>query len=192
MDLYNATDDRFKSMEKGKMSSMEHRKYLRQEKAKGDKKQAVLIGEGISPNPHHFAVKTDVFMPVDKKVTCPFCLGLQPFNLFLTSTKKGISRSIAKCPLCHQGFKLETLMKMSKWTAKEYAEWVQPYSHSGFWQKINFSVWRNRLQLMGWTDDFWNRYNELKGSDTNESYEDHMKRAQEEWQKQAQENDLTT
>lgn len=81
---------------------------------------------------------------------------------------------------------MRTLLNMSKWTAKQYADWVQPYSHSGFWKKINYSVWKDRLRLMGWTEAFWDRYKELKGDDTSESYEDHMAKAQTEWQTQTQ------
>ena len=163
------------------MSVASHRKYMREEKAKEDKQQAILSTEGIAPNPQHYAMKTDVIIFTEKKVTCPFCLGLEQFGKFLTSTKKGFSHSDGKCPLCGQGMRLKTLLQMGKMTAREYAEWVQPYSHSGFFQKIDYTVWKNRLKLMGWTEEFWDRYNELKATDTHESYEKHMEKAQEEW-----------
>lgn len=166
--------------------SLEHRRYLRQEKSKEDKQQSILCVSGIAPNPHHFAVKADLEIPYDKKVTCPFCLALGELNKFLTSTKKGISRSHVKCPFCHQGFLMRTLLLMTKWSAKEYAEWAQPYSHSGFWQKVNFDVWKDRLRIIGWTEEFWNRYKELKTNDSHENYADHMDRESEEWARRQQ------
>jgi len=67
-------------------------------------------------------------------------------------------------------------MEMRKWTAKQYADWVYPYSHSGFWQKVKFETWKKRLFLMGWTEEFWDHYKELRADDGSESYSDYMNR----------------
>lgn len=163
------------------MSSLEERRYRRQEAAKMDKSQTVFSPEGLKPNPITRVIKVmDTVLPLMKKVTCPFCLGLSPFRQYLVSTKKGISKSVGKCPLCDQGMFLKTLVGMDSWTATQYAGWVQPYSRNGFWKKVNFEVWKRRLQLMGWTQEFWDRYKELKGDDGSEGYGDYMERKQRE------------
>lgn len=154
---------------------MERRRFLQRERARQDKQQTTLAPEGVKANPYVYAVKTEILPPPEKQVTCPLCLGLEQFNRFLVSNKKGISRSVGKCPLCGQGMFLKTLVHMEKCTAKQYAEWVYQYSRSGFWKKVDFAVWKRRLQLMGWTQDFWDRYKELKGEDQSESSEDNEK-----------------
>ena len=164
--------------------SLEHKRYQRQVKAGSDKHQLVFTSQGVGRNPKAKTVDVNLAVPPDKKVTCPFCLGLSEFRLFLVSTKKGISRSMVKCPLCKQGLYLKTVVGMSKWTAAEYAGWVQPYSRSGFWKKVNFNLWKRRLELMGWTQEFWDRYKELKGEDRGESYEDWIMRKQTEQHEQ--------
>jgi hypothetical protein len=99
---------------------------------------------------------------------------------------------MGKCPLCGQGVHLRTLKLMSTCTAKQYAEWVWPYSKFGFWklvQLVPFSTWKDRLKLMGWTQEFWDRYKELKaaadkddvqeaGPDSSESFMDYVARKQ--------------
>ena len=174
------------------------RKYRRGERAKDDRLQTVLCMEGIKPNPHHFAVKTEVLLPIESKATCPFCLALMLFNRFLVSDKQGIRRSRGKCPVCERGMILKSLIKMQTFSAEQYAEWV--FEYPSFWRIISkhYATWRNRLGLMGWTDGFWNKYKALKQErmlNRPENYEDYMNRKsqeeQEEWtrsQEQPQEN----
>jgi len=77
---------------------------------------------------------------------------------------------MGKCPLCGQGLYLKTLFTMSKTNAaKGYADWV--FSYKGFWKKINFSQWKGRLQLMGWTREFWDAYKALKDEQEKEGGE---------------------
>jgi transcription elongation factor Elf1 len=155
---------------------MAHRRYLRQESARYDKAQAILTPEGVGPNPRAYSMRAQVLVEPQKKVTCPFCLGLEEFRLFLVSTKKGLSRSLAKCPLCLNGMRLKTLVDMLKWDAKKYAEFVAPYASDGFWKKCKFDVWKKRLLIMGWTQEFWDRYHELRGQAETESFSAYMSR----------------
>lgn len=161
---------------------LEHQRYLRQEEAKGDNSQTIFKGQGLAPNPNIRSTVQDTVIPLQKKVSCPFCLGLSQFRLFLVSTKKGLSRKVGKCPLCGQGLFLKSLVMMNKCTATEYANWVHPYARMGFWKKLNFQTWKRRLQLMGWTQEFWDRYHQLKGDPDErvESYVEYVERAQRE------------
>jgi hypothetical protein len=169
--------------------ALEGRKYRRGERAKDDRQQTVLCPDGIAPNPHHFAVKTEVLLPLESKATCPFCLAETSFNRFLVSDRKGISHSKGKCPACERGMLLKSLARMQSFSAEQYAEWV--FEYPGFWRIISshYSTWRNRLGLMGWTNEFWNRYKLLKEErvlSRPEGYEDYMNRkAQEEQQEWA-------
>jgi hypothetical protein len=144
--------------------SLEHRRYLRQEKASFDRAQTVLTEKGAAPNPRTFTVKHLALPDLNKRVTCPFCLGLEKFRLFLVSTKKGYSRSMGKCPLCGEGMRIKTLTDMLKWGPREYAQFVAPYASDGFWKKCKWEVWKERLALMKWTEEFWSRYHELRGT----------------------------
>lgn len=132
-------------------------------------------------------------LPLEKQVTCPFCLGLSDFRKFLVSTKTGISRSMGNCPLCKQEMYLKTLLGMSKSDAKGYAKWI--FNYKGFWKKIKFAQWKDRLQLMGWTNEFWDEYKVLKGEQqqeegSDESFTDYINRkgqeTAEEWNKEDQ------
>lgn len=161
--------------------SQEHKRYRMQERARRDPHQMVLKNSGIDKNPSHYTiVESSMAINPKKKVTCPFCLGLEELRLFLVSGKKGISRGTAKCPLCGLSFRMKTLVSMARWTPKEYADWVFEYSHAGFWSKVTFDTWKGRLFLMGWSSDFWDEYKALKGepeeAGSGEGYADYMNR----------------
>ena len=77
------------------------------------------------------------------------------------------------------------------WTPESYAKWVFDYSHSGFWKKINFEMWKDRLQERGWSQTFWDIYKRLKAENpSEENYEDRMNRQGEEaaqqWQREGE------
>jgi hypothetical protein len=115
-------------------------------------------------------------------VTCPFCLGMDKLRVFLISTKKGYNRAQGKCPLCGNGARLQTLVYMTSWTPEQYAAFVYPYARMGFWKKINaigFGTWKKRLQMMGWTERFWNEYKRLRGDLEEEEKE---KEYEKEWE----------
>ena len=156
--------------------SLEKRRYDRQERARDDKAQTVLGPQGPRPNPLKLARKSETLLDPSKKVTCPFCLGLEELRLFLVSTKKGISRALGKCPMCGKGLRLRTLVEMVKWGPREYAEFVAPYASSGFWQKVPWETWKKRLFIMGWTQLFWDHYHELRGQDEGESFSEYVDR----------------
>jgi hypothetical protein len=165
-----------------------------QEKAKHDKHQMMFSsGATLKPNPNIVVIAHETLLPLDKEVSCPFCLALVEFRKFLVSTKTGISRSMGKCPLCGQGMYLKSLTLMANTTARGYAKWVFNYK-GGFWHKINFSQWKGRLQLIGWTQEFWDEYKALKSEqqeegDETESFSDYVNRkgqeAAAEWNKES-------
>lgn len=117
-------------------------------------------------------------------VHCPFCLGEDTMQTFLISTKKGLSLSKGECRMCGHGMMLRNLLSM-KSTPEKYAEWVWSYARSGFWQKIQFNEWKNRLEEMGWSRPFWDKYKALKTEAVSsgqepENYVDYMNRQGEE------------
>jgi hypothetical protein len=175
------------------MSSREGRRYKAAEEAKHDKNQLMFSSLGsLKPNPNIVVIAHETLLPLEKDVSCPFCLGLSEFRKFLISNKQGISRKLGKCPLCSCGMELDSLVKMSKFEAKGYAKWV--FNYKGFFKKVpSFNTWKGRLQLMGWTQQFWDTYKQLKGEQqeeggSEESFTDYVNRrgreTAEEWNKQ--------
>ena len=164
--------------------SLDHRRFVRQEHAKKDMQQTVFFQDtakqtiDFKGNPNKYATLTTKGIDPFRNTTCPFCLGYSRLRLFLQSTKKGFNRGIGKCPLCGQGAKLQTLVKMETWGPEEYAQFVFDYRSSGFWQKIDFASWKKRLALMGWTERFWNKYKELRGDSPDPERE---KQLEEQW-----------
>jgi hypothetical protein len=153
----------------GKVSVQSHRerqRWRRQEHVKKDLQQTVFQSEAsdvlIKGNPHKFATVTEKGIDPFKSTTCPFCLSYSKLRLFLISTSKGFDRGRGKCPVCGQGMKLQTLVKMEKWTPQEYAKFVFDYRSQGFWQKIKFETWSKHLKMMNWTQPFWDEYKRLK------------------------------
>jgi len=137
------------------------RKWLREQKAKDDNKQATLnptTSTGVQlkqpPKPVEFAT-------IDYPVMCPFCLHIGKINEFLINTTHGYHRGLGKCPECKNGMRLSTLTV--EWTPEQYAEFAYPYSTDGFWQKVPFEKWKERLHKIGWAHRFWTRYKQLKG-----------------------------
>lgn len=175
--------------------TQEHRKYIRGEKVKRDKEQMMFSFSGsLKSNPNIVVVAHTTVLPLEKQVSCPFCLGLSDFRKFLVSNKQGISTSMGKCRLCGQGMFLRSLKLMSETNAVGYTRWV--FAYKGFWKKINFHVWKGRLQLIGWTQEFWDEYKRLKGEaqkegQTDKGFIDYINRKgqeqAEEWNKQYRE-----
>jgi len=176
------------------MGAQAHRRYLRQQTTKDDKSQMVLCSSGIKANPNIVAVAHEYILPLDKKVSCPFCLGLSEFRKFLVSNKAGISRTMGECQLCGEGMQLRSIALLAKGDAASYAKWV--FIYRGFWKKIKFNQWKGRLELIGWTQEFWDEYKRLKGErekegDVDEGFVDYINRkgkeATEEWSKEEHE-----
>lgn len=150
-------------------NTIQRKGFIRIEKARKDIEQTVFYIDAskqavdFQGNPHRYAQFTEKGVDPYHMTTCPFCLGYSRLRAFLQSTKKGFNRKAGKCPLCGKGANLDTLIKMETWTAEEYAKFVFDYRSSGFWQKINFSQWKDRLKIMGWTQIFWDAYKQLRG-----------------------------
>ena len=157
-------------------------KYKREQTAKEDKKQATL--DLLSPSLVHAkpTMKTEITQTHAGVYMCPFCLHVDKINLYLISTKKGYNQRIGQCPECNKKMNLDTLTK--KMTPEEFADFAFGYSASGYWQKVTFAVFNFRLNKMGWSQKFWTRYKELKGTDTTERYDDYILRKQEEQAKE--------
>lgn len=170
------------------MGAAGHRKYQRQEIAKADIGQACFTRDGRLESLKSAAFKEQTGLDLNKVVFCPFCLAEEKVQKFLVSTKKGISTGKAQCPACGQGMMLRNVIK--DWTPESYAKWVYEYSASGFWQKIRFELWKDRLYARGWSQAFWDVYRQLKSdSPREENYEDRMNRMGEEAAQRWQEED---
>ena len=168
----------------GKPSGKQLRKWRIQSSCGEDKAQMLFSQSSgqevvLKANPSKFVTITEKGIDPFKKTTCPFCLSFSQLRTFLISTKKGFDRGKGSCPICGLGMQLQTLVKMEKWTAKEYAEFVFNYRTSGFWQKIQpfFQTWKKHLSMMGWTKEFWDEYKkrrdgvDLPDAETQRSYE---------------------
>ena len=100
--------------------SREHRKYLREEAVKQDQAQVCFGSDGqlLESRPRIFTESTGI--PMNKLVTCPFCLKEDKLQLFLVSDKKGISHSKGECPECHVSMMMRTLLTV--WTPEELCQ----------------------------------------------------------------------
>lgn len=158
---------------------MSHRKYRREQNAKDDKQQTMLNPKTLSfiePKQKPEVKITETFTGVYR---CPFCLHLNKINAFLISTKKGYDKRLGHCPECNNNMMIKTLT--SEMTPEQFADFAFDYSRQGYWQKVPFAKFSERLAVIGWTQRFWTRYKELKGdSKPTESYQDYVMRTQEE------------
>lgn len=166
------------------------RKYAREERARSDRMQTCFQPDGSAQERYHVRVQ-DSSVDVNQIVFCPFCLQSDKLQAFLISNKKGISKSNAQCPKCQAGMRMSSLLR--KWTAESFAEWVFDYSKQGYWQKVKFEEWKERLNGLSWGQRFWTKYRALKGETETEgsepeSYADMMNRqgeeAAREWNKE--------
>jgi hypothetical protein len=169
--------------------SKSQRKYHREQIAKGDQSQACFRPDG-SVDPRIKPEVVSESLDTLKVVMCPFCLGKDRLQVFLVSTKKGISRSKAHCPHCNNGMLLHTLLV--EWSPESFADFVYGYRKSGYWQKISFADWKQKLEELGWARPFWDHYKEMKAENADEdegSYSDMMNRqgeqAAQEWNREA-------
>jgi len=157
--------------------SREHRKYLREQKAKDDKQQTRLgHADHLEPSAMQ-ETKIETGIDYTEQVMCPFCLHQDKLQAFLVSTKKGISQSKAHCPECDNGMMMRNLT--AEWTPEQYAEFCFGYAQTGFWEKVPFTKWKERLAQIGWAQRFWNKYNALKADyQEMESYDAFIQRKQ--------------
>lgn len=142
---------------------MASRKYKKLWKASQDRDQATLVSEtekGIRAQHWKIAIKS---LDMNQQYMCPFCLGIAKLRKYLISTSKGIHKSLVLCPECKNQCKMSTLT--ADMTPEQYADFAYGYVGFGFWQKVPFDKWKERLRKIGWSYRFWKRYKQLKGED---------------------------
>jgi len=149
-----------------------HEQYLIQERARMDKWQTMFDKGYIVANFRTGTVE-EFFLNSERQFICPFCLTPNTQPKFLLKEK---NHYMAKCPECKQNVHFKTLFSIMKMdNGLQFADFVFGYRLSGFWDKIkpDFKEWNNRLYslALGFGTEFWNRYKELKGDETNEETE---------------------
>lgn len=143
--------------------SREARNYRRSQCAKYDKQQTVLTDTGIKQNPFIYAETPINEQLRGKVVFCPFCLYQNKFEHY-----EIIDKRLVKCPNCNTRINGKTLIFLTNASIEDFAKWVYNYRLSGFFQKIDFAKWRERLKILGMSKIFWGEYNKLKGIDKEE------------------------
>lgn len=121
-----------------------------------DKNQTKLTNTGCTPNTFRFAEKV-ISIKYNENLICPFCLNIEIFGHFIKKRK-----NIFECPHCKNQMLKKTLDKIRKMNMSEFAKWVDDYSLSGFFSKINFESWNQKLYNLGLSYDFWEEYKRLK------------------------------
>jgi len=76
-------------------------------------------------------------------------------------------------------------------TVKEYALFVFFYSLSGFWKKVSFRQFNERLRALGIAHEFWQEYKKLKGKGYIAEQEEHYEQEQEKWHKEQEQQEET-
>lgn len=152
-------------------------KYNREYAADRDKQQAKLDFNSPSLLKEKKKAVISIIEVHTGIYRCPFCLNPNKINAYLISTKKGYDKRLGHCPACNNNMMLKTLT--SDMTPEQFADFVFEYSRQGFWQKVSFKVFNQRLAEIGWIDRFWTRYKQLKGdTGITENYEQYMMRVQ--------------
>ena len=157
---------------------MSHKKYVREQKAKTDEQQALLNPKNPSFIQPKHKIEVNMAETFSGVYRCPFCLGLNKISAYLISTKKGYHKGLGHCPECNNQMQLKTLT--AEMTPEQFADFAFNYSSSGYWQKVLFSKFNERLKLIGWLERFWTEYKKLKGDSQTESYAEYAERTQRE------------
>ena len=89
----------------------------------------------------------------NKLFFCPFCLKNYLFKEFLQDNKK-----MLKCPFCHNEMLFDTIKKVLKMNAKQFAEFVYRYPFYEFWKKCKFETFTYTLNKLGISIDFLDSY----------------------------------
>ena len=154
------------------------KKWKRRMQMIDDKEQSILTANGNITQSEPYKAEMTISADYNQQVFCPFCIHVDKLSAFLISTKKGISQHDAKCPECKLGMRMTSLTQIE--TPEQFAEFAYPYAKSGFWQKVSWTKFNDRMKKIGWSYKFWLRYKELKGEDKSESYEEYIERKQRE------------
>lgn len=158
---------------------MSYKKYNREQAAKDDKQQMMLNPKSPSfiqskkkPEIQVTEIYTGTYM-------CPFCLHQDRIGAYLISTKKGYHKGLGHCPECNNQMQIKTLT--ADMTSEQFANFAFEYSTQGYWSKVKFKEFNDRLYKIGWLEQFWAEYKKLKGEDSGtEKYQDYLMRKQEE------------
>jgi len=160
------------------------KKWKRERQASADKSQSTIAPYGKQGYKLKEAPPVTQTYTIDEPVMCPFCLHIGKINEFLLSTKKGFDKRLGQCPECENKMMIRSLT--AEWTPEQFAEWVYNYVESGYWQKVKFDKFRERLNKIGWSYRFWTKYKQLKGEEPTESYQKWLERKQREEYEQEQ------
>lgn len=143
------------------------------ERAKYDKLQTKLNVNGTTPNDFKFAKIPLADILKEKATLCPFCLHQNFITHFI------YNQGFYQCVFCKNKMTEKTILNMIQWftecnspNIKEFAKWVYNYRLSGFFQKIQFKEWNEALKDLGLSYDFWGYYNQFKGENTEDEYDE--------------------
>jgi len=153
-------------------------KWRRERKAKDDPKQAQIAPDLPTGCREPLMLTRSEVWTISEPVMCPFCLHIGKIGEFLISTRKGFHKGLGECPECHNKMQLRSLT--ADWSPEQFAEWVYKYATQGYWQRVNFKKFNERLRKIGWSWKFWSKYKQLKGEAHTESYEEWLERKQRE------------
>jgi transposase-like protein len=139
-------------------------KYEQLWNSETDKQQTKFVNGQIETNKSRVMIeKSKIDFSV--KVLCPFCLNVNTLDKF----KK--DRAWYKCPKCNSLLIAKTCVSIIKMNPKQFAKWVFEYRLSGFFSKIKFKEWTQKLYELGVSQEFWEEYKLLRGDITKEEEE---------------------
>ncbi len=143
--------------------------------ARWDKQQYVLDYKSETATTKRITPITTIVEETKTVYYCPFCLFFGSISKFKFRTPKGKESKKARCPECKNEMLMRTITVSM--TPEQYAEWVYAYVKDGFWQKIKFEKWKERLYKLGMAQRFWAKYRLLKGSsEETETYQEYVER----------------
>ena len=159
------------------------------QRIKADEPQTVL-SHSLTPErritPSKMQTKIEWLNPT---YLCPFCLHEGPISDYEFKTPKGKISAMAQCPECHNKMRKRTLTEPM--TPQQYASFVFFYAQSGFWKKVNFRQFNERLRALGIAHEFWQEYKKLKGKGYIAEQEEHYEQEQEKWHKEQEQQEET-
>ena len=158
-------------------------------RAERDKAQTIINPKSKAIVEPRRAGVTTVYDYVDTTYCCPFCLHEGHLAAFEFKTPKGKISAMAMCPECKYKMRKKTLTESM--TPEEYAHFVFFYAQSGFWRKVNFKQFNERLRKLGISYEFWKKYKELKGKGRIQELADHYMQEQEKWHKEQEQQEET-
>lgn len=134
-------------------------KYKIQTELDEDKYQFKLCENGIESNTSLLAKETT--LNYGQNVFCPFCLHKDLLRNFV------VNKRLGECSECKNRMLIRTLLRMLKWTPKDYAKFVYEYPYARFWSKCEykFETWKQRLYHLKMSEEFWLVYKTLKERD---------------------------